>query len=346
MTGSNAMAAKARAMFGERLKASDYQTLLQKKSVPEIAGYLKTSTCFSTALEGINDKAIHRGQLEALLRTDVFNRLSRLLRYSNSGSDRFIYLTVMETEISLILMCIRSFTSDEAEDRIALISRMPIYVEHYMTFNIRKLAEVKNFEELQEVLKGTMFYDTVHKYSDARMEEIDYAGLEHEMNLQYYSKVLETIDKAGSKQGRQQMREIYLSAIELDNIAIIYRLKKYFQASPDSIRKLISPQTFVFSEKQIQNMIECSDADEVIRLLQASKYKRYISSEKFSYIEHYTNMISFNMNYHFIEFYTDPNLVLLSYMLLSECEIRNVVDIIEGVRYGISADRIKMLLIY
>ena len=52
-TASNAaMATKAKAMFGKRLTALDYQQLLQKKSIPEIASYLKNETLFREALEG------------------------------------------------------------------------------------------------------------------------------------------------------------------------------------------------------------------------------------------------------------------------------------------------------
>ena len=68
-TASNAaMATKAKAMFGKRLTASDYQQLLQKKSIPEIASYLKNETLFREALEGYSETGLHRGQLEMLIR--------------------------------------------------------------------------------------------------------------------------------------------------------------------------------------------------------------------------------------------------------------------------------------
>ena len=45
-------------------------------------------------------------------------------------------------------------------------------------------------------------------------------------------------------------------------------------------------------------------------------------------------------------FSTNADIVLVAYMVLSEVEIQNVIDIIEGVRYGIAADKISRLLIY
>ena len=42
-------------------------------------------------------------------------------------------------------------------------------------------------------------------------------------------------------------------------------------------------------------MIDNATADQVIDRLHSSKYRRYISSTKFTYIEHYTKQISYNM---------------------------------------------------
>ena len=41
---ANAMSAKAKAMLSNRLTANDYQVLLQKKSVSEVASFLKNNT--------------------------------------------------------------------------------------------------------------------------------------------------------------------------------------------------------------------------------------------------------------------------------------------------------------
>ena len=51
MSSELAMSTKARAMFGSRLQANEYETLIQKKSVPEVASYLKNETYFSKTLK-------------------------------------------------------------------------------------------------------------------------------------------------------------------------------------------------------------------------------------------------------------------------------------------------------
>jgi V/A-type H+-transporting ATPase subunit C len=337
------MSAKAKAMFGERLKAPDYQTLLQKKSVAEIASFLKEETSFRSALAGINEKAVHRGQLEALLRMDVLYRMEKLLRYADKGSAKFIDIMVMDDEIEAILSCIRNFSYG---DKLMLVSALPTYIEQYMCFDLRKLADITDYASLMELLKGTPFEETIGRYQVKSEEDIDFVGLEHELKLHYYERVIETIDKNTHGKAQKQMEDIYRSDIELDNISIIYRLKKYFQAPPAKIQSLLTPMYCHISERAVHDMIENCSSEEVIQKLSSSYYKRFIAGAKFVYIEHYTKMILYNMNEHFIHTYNEPNLVLLSYLLLSECEIQNVIDIIEGVRYGIGQDQIRELLVY
>ena len=69
---SNAILAKARAMYGKSLSETDYKQLMDCRNVPEVAAYLKTRTCYKTVLTGLNESEVHRGQLEPMLRQDVY----------------------------------------------------------------------------------------------------------------------------------------------------------------------------------------------------------------------------------------------------------------------------------
>jgi V/A-type H+-transporting ATPase subunit C len=345
MSSDEAMAVKARAMFGKRLTESDYQNLLQKKTVPEIASALKGYPLFAETLEGINEKSIHRGQLEALLRMDAYYRLQRLTVYGGPNDGKFFYIVVMNTETRLILSCIRAFMRKDDEIRNAIIGRIPVYAEQYFSFDVKKLIDVNNYDELEELLKGTRFYSIVKKYRAEKLEDIDFIGMEHAFRISNFKNTQELIDEYSDGDARDQMRKITRAKAELDNIAVIYRLKRYFNASSGKIQSLIMPEYCLFTAKEMRDMICDCTADEVVECLQ-KKYHRYAKGVEFIDIEHYTGTIRYNLNHHFIEYYTEASLVLLSYMVLAEIEIQNVINIIEGVRYGVSPDRIKTLLVY
>ena len=50
MSSELALTVKARAMFGKRLKEEDYEALIQKRDVSEIAAHLKNETSYSAVL--------------------------------------------------------------------------------------------------------------------------------------------------------------------------------------------------------------------------------------------------------------------------------------------------------
>lgn len=344
MSSDKAMAAKARAMFGTRLTESDYMGLLQKTSVPDIAYALKHDTYYAESLEDINEKAIHRGQLEALVRREVFVRLKKLMQYADKKDEYFIRLTVIDSEIELILMCLKYLITRDHEDRHDMIQRMPIYISKYFTFSVHDLSEVETYEELEQVLKGTAYEKAMKLGEGKKIEEIDYIALEHALHATEYEDGLKLIAKYGGS-AAPKLKEMLLAEAELDNITIIYRLKKYFKVANTDIMRLMSPYYLHFNEREINRLIKEEDADGVLAALQ-KKYHAYIHGQKFEHIEHYNAVIQYNMFRHNMAFEQDPDVVLMAFIGLSKIEIRNVINIIEGVRYRVSQDRVKPLLVY
>ena len=93
---SNAILAKARAMYGRRLTEQNYTDLLGCRSVGEVAAYLKTRTSYSDILEGVAALNIHRGRLEELLRKRLFLQYASLCRYEMSiGQDFYQYSVIL-----------------------------------------------------------------------------------------------------------------------------------------------------------------------------------------------------------------------------------------------------------
>lgn len=340
---SGALTAKAKAMFGKRIKPEDYQTMLQKKSVSEIASYLKNETYFSKVLEGINEKAIHRGQLEALIRLDLFERFCSLMRYANTKDDKFYQYGIIETEIAQILACIRSF---ESNDKIHFISKMPTYLELHTTIDIGALANIHSFDDLLEFLKNTEYGKILSPFRFVNIDEFDFTACETALRNYYYGKVLGLIDNGFSGKTKQDIRDIFLTQVELENITKIYRLKKYFNAPSSEIKKLITPIYLRFSKKDLDDLIDHCDADDLFAHLEKSAYKNYTDNQRFVYIEYHTKKISYNINKRHLAFSNNPDIVLLAYMVLSETEIQNIIDIIEGIRYKITPEKIGRILIY
>ena len=63
----SAIAAKLKAMYSKFLTRDDYEQLLERKSVNDICSYLKSTPGYGEVLEQVNERDIHRGQMEILL---------------------------------------------------------------------------------------------------------------------------------------------------------------------------------------------------------------------------------------------------------------------------------------
>lgn len=345
MSSDLALTVKARAMFGKRLKDDDYYQLMQKRDIGEIAAHLKNETMFAEVLSGINERAIHRQHLESLLRKDIYIRLQKLMRYSGESDMSFISTFSMKSEITMILNCVRYIMNPDENIRDDMIASMPLFSAKYFSFDVRHLVEINDYGELIQFLSETPYRSILARYRHEKIEEMDYLSLEHDMELLIFEKIFEAIGVYGKSEDGEKMRQIICQRAELMNLSIIYRLKKDFSTTSEKIEELLLPYQMHFSKKQLHEMIETNTSQEVLEAIR-KKYRGYAKDITFTSIEHFIQQISYNMYHTFIEYETEPTLVLMSYLYLSDMEINNIITIIEGVRYKVSPDRIAGLLIY
>ncbi len=82
----NAVLTKIRAIFGKRLTRSDYAQMARKRDVGEVAALLRENASYQAALKNVRETTVHRGQLEELLKKDIFYKYSALRRYNLSDN--------------------------------------------------------------------------------------------------------------------------------------------------------------------------------------------------------------------------------------------------------------------
>ena len=90
-----AVLAKARALYGRRLRADDYRRLMGCRTMTELAAALKEYPLYADALAEVNPQYARRAQLENLLRQGLYARYDSLCRYDRSaGSKVYEYFTL------------------------------------------------------------------------------------------------------------------------------------------------------------------------------------------------------------------------------------------------------------
>ncbi len=340
-----AIMTKAMSMYGRRITTEQYMELMHKKSVGDIAAFLRDTPGYRNALEGIQPSTIHRGQLEMMLRKERFARYLRLLHYDSSppGDSYYGYLT-KQFEIDQILQMIQLLNAGNPEQ---FISRFPAFFEKYSVLDMLRLAQVRNFDELVQALRGTDYEKLLMQCRPAAGDEkIDYTNCEITLMSYYYEHVEEIIDRKFHGKTKKQLHELFQINVELFNVITVYRLKKYFpETPPEFVRKCILPIWKRIPQKQLERMVHAPTADAFIDEIVHSPFNKLIGSDDFTYLEYKTGEIVYRAGKRFLRFATDAPTSFTAYMYLCNIELTNITTIIEGVRYGVSPSEIKRMLI-
>ncbi|WP_040197985.1 V0D/AC39 family V-type ATPase subunit [Candidatus Soleaferrea massiliensis] len=341
---SNAIMTKARAMYGKRLTAADFQELARKRTVGEIASYLKSQTYYAGELRNIEEHMIHRGQLELLLRRSLFDRYSRLCAYQYEKDDGFYKYLIMFQEKRLIMSAIRLLNSGSPQD---LILEVHNYLQQHATFDLFALASVKSFDDLLEVLKGTVYYAGLKGLGPDEGSMIDYNACEYALNTAYYSRVLHLIERHAGipKKAQAQLRGIFLQRVELMNLSIIYRLKRFYHTEAQQIKKQLLPFRYKLNDRQFEELLNARSEQEVLELIGKTTYGKYLVQQDFKQIEAFMANAQYQMTKKLIHFSEYSPVVIAAFMWQLQIEVENIVSIIEGVRYNLSPSEIEAQLV-
>jgi len=339
---SHAMIAKVQGLFAKRLNDRNYRELLDKHSIAEIASYLKKETYFSDVLEGINEQAIHRGQLEFLVRQNTYDKMKRLLRYIDSDKHEYYQLIVYYYEINLVLFKIRTLGKEGSVN--IEFNYMNIDAKH-ATFDYGELHDLKNYDDLLNLLKNTRYFPVLELLGQQTEDEVNYTEVEQQLNRLIFDHMLKEIAEEYSGKTRDKIQLMLSIRMELVNLSRLYRLKKYFQPTVEEIRKLIIVQPALISETMWERWITESDADDIYEMLKETKYQKYMKDEPFSFIEYHIQSILYRIAQKEIREGRISEVVYYQYMNFLNIEVDNIICVIEGVRYNHDPSKIATRIV-
>lgn len=340
---SKAIMTKAKAMYGKRLTAEQYKELVHKRTVAEVAEYLRSETSYADALSSIQPTEIRRGQLENLLSKSFFDRYNRLLAFNTAPDSGYYRYIIKQLEVEQLLQMIRLLNSGRADE---YITQYPEFMDKYAGFSLMGLAKVRSFDDLLALLAGSPYQSILMRCRPRVGEMIDYTACEMAMMNYYYTDIERIIDASFTGATKRELHEIFDTTIELKNITTVYRLKKYFpDATEQYIKSCIMPRWNRIPERVLDSLIACRDAEEFIKKLTSSPYARFLGSKDYVFIEYSGLRIRYNMCKRYLRFAASAPTAFTAYMVLCEIESANITCIIEGIRYQIPAAEIEKLLV-
>lgn len=339
---SNAILAKARAMYGKRLVYKDYRALLDASSVNEVAAYLKQTTRYSEILTGVDEREVHRGQLELLLHQKLFYDFAALCRYEISVGEHFADYLLARSEIEQIMHSLMLLAAGKSNE---YLFSMPTYLDQHSHINLTALSKMNNYGDFLQALAHTPYQKLLEPFAPTSGEQPDLTVIENVLYTYLYNGIYENIQKHTRGKTRQELKELFDAYIDLNNYVRIIRMKKYYNSSPDEIRSLLLP--FGTLKPHIVNqMLAAETPMQVTSVMNTTSRGKRLVNVEYSFVDELPVRAKFKQCQHFIRFSTHPPVVMLSYIFLTEIEVQNIIHVIEGVRYQLPEEETKKLLVY
>lgn len=339
---SNAILSKARAMYGMRLVKKDYQALLGCRSVNEIAAYLKQTPRYREILTGINDRDCHRGQLEMLLRKKLFYDFASLCRYELSVGEHFAGYLIERSEIEQLMHSLMLMAAGKSNE---YLFALPTFLDQHTHVDLHALARMKNYDEFLTAVEHTPYFKLLKPLAPQPGKQPDLTVIENSLYTYLYQRIYDIIGKHSHGESRKELKELFDSYLDLNNYVRIYRLKRFYKASPDQIRALLLPFGSL-GAKQINAMLAADDPAQVTAVMNTTSRGKRLSTIEYNFIDELPVRVKYKQCRHFIRFSTHSPVVMLSYIFLTEIELANITNIIEGIRYQIPSEDTKKLLVY
>ncbi|MCF7930154.1 MAG: V-type ATPase subunit [Acholeplasmataceae bacterium] len=340
---NNAISAKAKSIYGNFIKPEEYEKMAKFRSLSDFVGFLKKHENYREILKDVQESSIHRGNLEGLIQKNAFNQIIRLIKQVNTKDLEFYELDIVRQENEVILSAIRAMISEKFDENKG---KVPYFFDIHTSIDLALVLKATNFSELIESLQKTPYYMILKPFDTRNKENIRYLDIEFALEDYYYDEAFRRVEKHYKGSVLKDLKSIFQTRIELSNIIKIYRLKKFYQADPATIKSILIKKNTRINEKKIDEIINLQNPDAILKYLSQSEFSRFTSDKDYVYVEYYAGHIRYDLAKKFMYFSTNVPKIYLAFVTLSSFEVENLTNIIEGIRYQINENEIKQMLIY
>ena len=339
---ANAIIAKARAMYGKRLKEKDYQSLLACSSVGEVMTYLKSHTRYYSVLNNMSERDVHRGQLEAVLRHQLLNEFALLSHYEIATGESFSQYLINKAEVEQLSHFLMLLSSGNTE---RFVFDFPSYLESHTKIDLMALSKATNYDEFLDSLENSKYKKLLAPFRPISGTTIDVPKIENTMYADLYKNLFEIIGSHTKGREKKELTEMFSTDIDLMNFVRILRLQKFYHLKPEDIKAQLLPGGSI-KDRILDEMCATQNPKELFTVAAQTGIGKRIAKMEYNYAGEIDRRGRYNYTRRKIHFSTIPTVVMMSYYVLEQTELNNIINIIEGVRYKVDPDTIKKLLIY
>ena len=320
--------AKLKGMYAKRLKNDDLQDLAKQNNLKSAVAILKNK---SSSLNVLSEDA-DREQIEKVLNGEIIYDIEKIVKYLDKNDTQIFNLLISKYEIRCIKRAIKLLYSKNEYDENIKIWTNTIFTD------LKGLESIKSIDEFLKIINNTKYKKILKKYFENKDTEYSIFEIENELDKMYLKSIY---NSAGNN---KNLKKMIGAKIDFTNILWIYRMKKYYNFSEDKIEKSIIDINYALKKNQILLLVKVKNIEELNEILKKTVYSNIATDDIYElecnmkkylhglYIKNFkSNLLSINCIY--------------SYLNLVELENKDIISIIEAVRYGIDKEKLLKKLI-
>ena len=337
----NAVLAKARALYGERLRADDYRRLMGCRTMTELAAALKEHPVYADALADVNPQYARRAQLESLLRQSLYNRYDSLCRYDRSaGSKVYEYFTLC-AEVDELTAAMRCLDAGRPGD---YLFRLPEFMQQRCCIDLYALAKATSLDGILAAVAGTPWEKVLAPLKTAKPDRGLTAQAEPLLQDRRHRALVALAPMGKGTSAAPTLRD--LVELECDTSAVSNAARLIRIGAPDSVvRTNARRDCTALTHDEWEYLLAARDLPTFKARFAKTKYGPLLGHHEYSVLKEGFFHYRCDWCRKWLRFSTDPTLVMMCYVWLAQCEVQDLDHIIEGVHYKLPPEDVQPLLV-
>ena len=325
----NAVLAKARALYGSRLRAEDYRRLTDCHTMTELANELKALPLYANTLAEVNPTYARRAQLESLLRQSLYTRYDSLCRYDRSaGSKVYEYFTLC-CEVDELTAAMRCLDAGRPGD---YLFRLPEFLQQRCCIDLYALAKATSLDGILAAVAGTRWEKVLAPLQNAKPDRGLTAQAEPLLQDFRHRALVALAPAKGGTSAAPNLRD--LVELECDTSAVSNAARLIRIGAPDSVVRTNARRDCTdLTNDEWEYLLAARDLDTFKARFAGTKYGPLLEHHEYSVLKEGFFHYRCDWCRKWLRFSTDPTLV------------QDLDHIIEGVHYKLPPEDVQPLLV-
>lgn len=337
----SAISAKLKAMRSRFLTTEDYERLLAEKSVKDICAYLKTTDGYGEVLSSIDERDVHRGQMEILLEREIVDEYIRLYNFMDNSKRAVMKFWFMRREVEFLKREIRHiYTHEERSEDEINQGKFDAFFKTHTKINGEVMHNASSLGDCITACKATPYARVLER---AESVGADLFSMSMMLDMYYYKSIWHTAAEMLDKKQFTLFKKLIGTKIDMLNLMWIYRGKKYFKFSNEIIFTYLLPVRYRLSEEITKQLVNTPNEDLFVETVGSlTRYgDLFEDCDKGKFPESNYRYIYNKLSKSIFTSYPDSMVAVYAYLNLREVEINNITTVIEGIRYNLNPDFIR-----